>query len=177
MRCERAGKKTEKRQTGMLQEKSRTPALNWVPLPPKDQLCLPQPRGPLKAETGCSGEGHPQEPHTMRERWECGPNSEAQVLDRALPTTPSHQQKALHSACISELTTCWWASPCKWSRRRKQMAQGQAHLPHMRSKVTTPLGCLPVLPVPTTPGVVVHLPAACTHFLCPSVAEVQGPRA
>lgn len=119
----------------------------------------------------------PIEPHTKRERWEYGPNCEAQGVDRPLPTTPCHQQKALHSPCVStevEPTTCWWVSPFKWSGRWKQMVQDEAHLPDWRSKVTRPLGCLRVWPAPTTPGVLGHLAAACTHFLCPSATEVQG---
>lgn len=55
------------------------------------------------------------------------------------------------------------------------MAQAQVHLPHGRSKVTMPPKCgvLPMLSVPTTPGVLAHLPAACPHFLCPSAAKCR----
>lgn len=112
---------------------------------------------------------------------EWGPNCETQVMDSPLLTIPCHQQKALHSPCIStktKPTTCWCMPHFKWNwRRRKQMAQGEAHLPTGHSKVTMPPGCLQVLLALTTPGVVGHLSAACTHLLCHSTAQVQGPRA
>lgn len=95
--------------------------------------------------------------------------SEAQEEDRPLLTIPCRQQEALPSPCIStqaKPTACWWASPFKWNWRRKQMAQGEAHLPTGHSKVSTPLGCLRVA-LALTPGVVELRPAACTHFLCP----------
>lgn len=57
------------------------------------------------------------------------------------------------------------------------MAQGEAHLPAGHSKVTMPLGCLVGGAGPPPSPAVGHLPAARTHFLCLSGAEVQGPRA
>lgn len=67
-------------------------------------------------------------------------------MDRPLLTIPCHPPKALHCPYIStkaKPTTCWWASPLQMEPRRKQMAQGEAHLPTGHSKVTVPLGCRP----------------------------------